>query len=316
MNYKKQSIICAIISGLIFVTIIISVGYSVGTGKFASDTPYGLSVKYIKLIKTNNAKVKYSDIIDLNEDKKITIVSEYKNQNYLGFYDPQLYFYDQKMINAVGVTRYFSESDYINEAKTGVLVTNTDLFLGFSSIPSVSTPLIEECIFNINTLSSLYKKDIKYIINLTSLDSMGDVIYMDSESINELQSVKEKLLDKGYEIEQREELSLVESIILACARNFRALVLFIPAIALYPIFLFSCTMYFINNRRILKIHKLHGGNIKAIFWNCGKEFMCLNIILTLIVSFVAYHYLNKLQFIYFTIDNWVEIYMLHIIMVS
>ena len=117
-----------------------SFAYSLSRRTNNIELPYGLSNNYMKFVNTENINIKFNDIINIQKDDKITIISEYAGENFIALYDPSFYFYDQKMVHALGGTRYFSNKDYVNKTKTGILVSDIDLFKGFTDMKNVNTP--------------------------------------------------------------------------------------------------------------------------------------------------------------------------------
>lgn len=110
---------------------LLSLGYCVARSETSKDTPYGLTYNYTQLKLTGTSKVNFQDIVDINTDTNITIISEYSNVNYIALYDPNYYFYSQKMVDFIGTTRYFSHSDYVNKTRTGILVSDdSNVFKG------------------------------------------------------------------------------------------------------------------------------------------------------------------------------------------
>ena len=83
MAYRKQCILCAIISCLIMSSTFISFTYCIGRRIAAKDVPYGLSENYIKLVRESLCEKSVEEIIDLENDTNVTIISEYSNENYI-----------------------------------------------------------------------------------------------------------------------------------------------------------------------------------------------------------------------------------------
>lgn len=312
----RNNIKSALLSSLILLTSIIAVSSAKGWAYYSDSSPYNFSYNYVKFESTNQLRVEFSEVVDVEQDDKITLLSEYTGKNYMGLYDPSFYFYNQKMIECVGSARYFSYQDYKNKTKTAIYVKDSDIFVGFSAMQSIRTPLIDKCIFNINTLSDLYKDNIDYIINQTSLDFLGDVVYIDSSDKKVIENVGKKLENKGYTKIEPEEEHLTVTLLQGCLSNFRGSVVLIPALLSYILFLFSCIMYFVNNRRILSIHMLCGGTRRKVLCSIGKEFFVLNacfgIVMLLGASFI---YREKLL-VYFTLADCIKLYTFHICMTT
>ena len=319
LNYKQQSTILGIISSLILTCVVIALGYS-ATRSYNRSTnqSFNLSANSITFKLNSDVKVNSSDIINPTTNDSITILSEYINEEYLGLYDPRFYFYRQKMVISHGETRYFSQSDYINKTKTAIFVSDIDLFQALSMLPSIKTPLIEECIFHINSMSSLYRDNINYIINQTRLEYLGDIVYLDSEDSNLLNIYKDKLLSHGYDlvIRNQDARGLSKLLYDSIPRTLYEIVVLTAALSMYPLFLFCCIIYFYNKNKTLEIHKLHGGRTSPIFFELIKPFLISNICISSILFFFVYSFYFKYLFSYYSFFSFIFILISHLAITS
>ena len=82
MAYRKQCILCAIISCLIMSSTFISFTYCIGRRIAAKDVPYGLSENYIKLVRENRCEKSVEEIIDLEtKESDIELLSDEEIEN-------------------------------------------------------------------------------------------------------------------------------------------------------------------------------------------------------------------------------------------
>lgn len=171
MAYRKLCILCAIISCLIMSSTFISFTYCIGRRIAAKDVPYGLS------------------------------------ENYIALYDPRYYFYNENPVQSIGERRYFSKKDYLEHTKTGVAVAWSENQLFGGNIQQMTQKgICEECIFLIDTSSKLYQSGIDYIVNMTSVEKMGETIYIDSDDTEKLQKIEHRLVSEGYKVAEKNKI--------------------------------------------------------------------------------------------------------------
>ena len=117
MNYKSQNMIYVILSGLILFCTFFSVNYTIKS-QIYNDLEYGMSIEHVKLIKSSDIMVHFDNIINLQHDTNIVIISEFNNKSYTGIYDPIFFYANENSVKSLGVTRYFSIKDYVNKTKS------------------------------------------------------------------------------------------------------------------------------------------------------------------------------------------------------
>lgn len=258
---------------------LLSIGYCVGRSQTSSKKPYGLTNNYRQFQLVSNEKINFQDIINVDRDTCITLISEYPSKNYIALYDPSYYYYRQKMVDYIGITRYFSYSDYQNKTNTGILVSdNSNIFAGYSALVNHNTPLLDELIFSINPLSVLYQPNIDYIINQASIKHLGNTVYIDSKDLQAVHDIEDRLISAGYQIVNNTHPNLLGICKFIVSNGLYEKIILIPALSLYIIFLYTCFMFFTNNKQVLKIHILHGGNTMYTFFTLSKTFLIINLL--------------------------------------
>lgn len=313
MAYRKQCILCAIISCLIMSSTFISFTYCIGRRIAAKDVPYGLSENYIKLVRENRCEKSVEEIIDLENDTNVTIISEYSNENYIALYDPRYYFYNENPVQSIGERRYFSKKDYLEHTKTGAAVAWSESQLFGGNIQQMTQRgICEECIFLIDTSSKLYQSGIDYIVNMTSVEKMGETIYIDSDDTEKLQKIEHRLVSEGYKVAEKKQNTWIkiEDII---PQSLYEIVVFMANAALYPIYAFACGMMFFYNRRILKINKLCGGTGWKIFCHLSERYFKVNIIGSAIMTLVCHVFIKNAIPSYVGIWSTVCLYLGHVL---
>ena len=313
MTYKKQCILCAVISCMIMSSTFISLTYCLGKRISAEDMPYGLSENYAMFVRKNPCKKQLGDIIDLEKDNKVTLISEYTGENYISLYDPRYYFYGENSVESIGERRYFSSEDYLEHTKTGVAVVWSDDQLFGADMQQMTQPgICEECIFLINSSSKLYKSGIEYIVNMTSLEKMGETVYVDSDDLKELQKIESRFISEGYKKTERKQGEW-KGIVDIMPQSLYEIVVLMANTVLYPIYAFACGMMFFYNGRTLKIHKLCGGTNWNIFRTLSGRYLKINIIGSASVTLVCYIFMKNEFPQYVGIWRTIFIYLGHVL---
>lgn len=278
MSYKKQNVLCGAVSCLILAALLFAVGYCIMRGVSRQDTPFGLSPDFISFKTAKSGKAKTKEVIDTEKDRNITIISQYKDENYMALYDTAYYFYSEKMIDFFESSRYFSGEDYREGKPVGIYVTSEyNLFNAYKEMKDKTTPLVKKLLFSINSLSRLYKEDITYIINQMRLEYLGDWVCIDSEDKEARDEMKEKLLQAGYVIEDSGYKGAFHAFWDGIVSGgLYTKVVLVPALSLYAIFLFTVFMHLVNNREVLQLHKLHGGEGMKVLFSTSRGFLLIN----------------------------------------
>lgn len=313
MDYKKQCILCAIISCLIMSSTFISLTYCFGRRMAAKDMPYGLSQNYRKFVREDLCEKQLGSIIDIEKDDEVTLISEYSGENYISLYDPRYYFYDENPVQAIGERRYFSKRDYVERTKTGAAVVwSEDQLFGADMQQMVQSGICEECIFLFNSSGRLYKLGIEYVVNMASLEKMGETVYLDSDDEKELERIERKLILEGYKkIEEKTNKWIGISDIMP--QSLYEIVVFAANAALYLIYAFACGMMFFYNGRRLKINKLCGGSSGKIFCCLSETYIKVNVIGSAAVTVICYVLMKKEFPRYVGIGSSVFFYLGHLL---
>lgn len=287
MSYKKQSILCAVISCFILAAMLFACSYCILRGVARQDTPFELSPNFVVLEASESGRVKTDQVLDADKDQDIIVLSEYTGQNYMAIYDPVYYFYNEKTIDFLGTTRYFSGKDYREKTSTGIYVSSEENPIdAFNEMEKEGTELVHELLFSINPMSKLYKENTECIVNQMSLDELGDRVYIDSRDTGARDRIKEALLKEGYSITDSGYTGVRNAFMDGLKKGgLYTKIVLLPAVSLYIIFLFTCIMYFFNNKEILDLHKLHGGKRSKMFLLFSKHFLLVNAIGSLLVIF-------------------------------
>lgn len=300
MSLKKNQLLLLSLNILISVAVIMAFGYVKSWGVFNKGLPYNLSQNYIELI-PGDINLEYRDIQDL----KITLISEYDDQNYLGLLDTNFYFSYEMKYKIMGMTRYFNEHDYINKTESAILIS--DYNAGECSLGMERDNTSKDYLFCINSQSSLYKDNIKEIINYTYIDKVPERIFIDSDNLTDLDIAFKKLADLGYVKVESKSITLITSVLYGGRHSNLFLVC---VFALYFIFGIVCYYQFLFNKKTIALHSVLGGGIITTAKNTSLLFWIGQVVIPIINTIVFIIYTNMNIFFSY---SYLEVYILVII---
>lgn len=290
MKYKTQILLCTIISVATLFASLFCINYVIKSSIYKNGIPYGMSINFLKLVRPSDVNVMFEEAIDVDLDTNLTIISEFNDTNYMGIYDPAYFYVQQNSIIAPGTTRYFSTNDYKNKVRSAIFVKDVDFFSGLDMLDAQKSPLVDDFIFHINSLSVLYDEGNDYIINLASLPHMGDVIYIDSKDIQEVNLIANRLVSYGYKVAS--DYNYIELFLQTIINDAYSRMILIPVLLIYPLFLLTTIFYFSSIRRITEIHKYLGATKLRLFGRFSRLFFGTNSCMYLISPVVIYYWLN------------------------
>lgn len=308
---KKKNFIISIASFFIFLSLVLSVNYAVQRRAVRMEIPYNLTSNYETLNNKEGKKVSFFEVIDVYESYNITVISEYLEDGIIGLYDPRMYFYSEINYAILDENRYFSYEDYINKVDVGIKIENNENDSIFSS-----SNYINEELFSIYEGADLFKEGYTKVINLTSLNTLGDVIFIDADDLNSVKDFTDKLIEFGYEIVEKEEITLVSSIILSLKSHIYESAVLVSSLSLYILFSITSYYYFYSLRKIIKINQLNGGSIIRTFIYLNGKFLKLNILLSVCVFFIFQIYTNSGFIETFNINHFNQLFIFHILVTT
>lgn len=275
MKYSISQRIMVIISVLIYIAGLFAFTYAAGAFAQTIERPFGLSPGYRRLFHSNpNVSLSFSDLSSLNWEESpavpITLISV-QDEN-LGLYDPQLYFsLDPHYIQA-GTLRVFSMQDYTERKKVGYyfLEEPSDL----PNLPAAQAKAAPdlEIINGIGEDSTLFDQTKAFIINLTSMETIGPELFIDGEP-TEVAKWSSALQELGYQIGTKDKVELGDVFILLLGRFNRVSIFLYLTSVFYILLLIGITAVELSGRRNAKVHTVCGGQGATLFFILHREWV-------------------------------------------
>ncbi len=150
MRVYKGQVVISLVGVLIGMSVLMMLTYIYDAAVTGSTNPFYMTKNYRVMKKNTAHKISFDDIIDLNEDMDILVISRYKDKPILGIYDPAMIMPFQNTYVSPGTTRYFSSSDYKNKTKAGIIIfehLTGELALDKTSV----NPYIDDILYGTNS---------------------------------------------------------------------------------------------------------------------------------------------------------------------
>lgn len=275
-NVKYHDVILITVSALIGISVFMLLTFVHSRVSTSEQEPFRMSFRYKTLQKTTENKVVFDDVINLENDKNVLVVTYNRNQDYIGVYDPMMTLAFENIVVLPGATRYFSELDYANKTKSGIIVNFNDVF-DLDSCKRVKHPLVDDvmyCTDNQSAFSTI--PNVTTVINLASLQDFGELVYIDGPSDEAVETIVTRLQGLGYTLQPKQRVGMVAAVL--NAHKDRLASIMAGGILLYGVFAVVVFWHFFHRRKELTLHYLHGGTQKTVFHNLGKNFMILSFI--------------------------------------
>lgn len=233
----------------------------------ARDLKYNFSGNYVKMEKIDSEPIKWNQIILLDENECYCMISEYSDENYAGIYDPELLLAGEMDISGFTTARYFSLEDYQKRTKSGIYVdhSNTEYSDGLTEIvrqfSSYTSDQVEICMGRISPISDLHREELSAYVNLTSLKTMGQFIYLNAENKEDLLPVIDRLENNGYKVSTTRTIAFYLNAASYLREDKRANLLLISTVWLYLIVCVGNIFSFRQKRKEIRIHKTLGTGV-------------------------------------------------------
>lgn len=307
MRQKNIRMVC--ISALLLFATVLSINYSFSRRWQWNEYPFGLSGNYKVLLRTDNDVIKPLEIIDPNLYTDITVISEYPESEILGLYDPDMLYYNRIWYSD---ERYFSYDDYREGRAVGALITE----YGDEPADRKSDVPYTECLFTADAAQPFCKEGYKYIVNLTSLNYLGKVIYLDGSDLAQVERFIDLLEQHGYKVEPGEEGSLLKMLGMSFVSHVYEMTVLLGTFCLYFLLVIADYYYFYMYRKVIKIHQLNGGRVFRTFYYLCKNFLIYNVLMCSCVWLFIYLY-RRAEYIWLITNmQWLEVIVLHICITS
>lgn len=233
-----------------------------------------------KVFRKGNKHVSFFDVIDLEVDSNVVVISEYDEKDYVGIYDPMMVLAGENTYQLAGRTRYFNQSDYKNKFKSGILLSNIEHQNQCQTLGKSKMDVVLYCAENID----MYKEKTTHLLNLSALDDLGDTVYIDFDDPKTAESFLKKIESFGYQDISVKNYRFID---VFSKLEVAQIILYMSVLlAVYLLLYMMLFWSFLNDRKYIYLHFLHGGNQKTIFLRYLQPFLLGNTIGLIFIYFI------------------------------
>lgn len=306
-----------IFSVILFMILILTVNYTFANYYFnnSNDIPFGLSDNAVVLKSRNGNNVPYSDIIDLDKNTDIRIITTTKNKKVIGIYDPSMYYYVNSTKFTLPVAlRYFSKEDYSSKANTSIAINQCSLGESQGEDMDNIGLRFNTTIINCLESSPLANNDTVIIKNLFSIPNQSNsTIYIDSSRINQIKDVQKDFEKNGFVKVNTKKLNIniVNSLYQSYQSKYPKF-LIISSFTLLMLYIVICYSIIEKNKNKMYINIVNGGSFAQILYHMNINTLIKNITYCCISSCLLIVYLIYLNKNYFSFLNYITVFLCYL----
>jgi hypothetical protein len=242
-----------------------------------SYSVFGMSENSVTMKSYSKPKAAFDDIIDVDKDNDVLVISRDTDSAIIGVYDPSMVMAFQNTYVLMGYTRYFSHQDYVNKAKSGIVISDS-LTHDINAWKSHTSEEIEDVMYATDTQSRFNDfENTSKVVNMASLDILGEYIYLDYGDKEAANRIIDRLIDLGYYRFDEEYIGLMATI-LGSFQSGPFGIIMVSGLMIYLSFGIVAYWHFYNRSKEITIHFLHGGTLIRAAKNTIKEFVTLSFI--------------------------------------
>lgn len=299
----KRNLIPILLSNLIaMIVLMVTIYIHVGTVTNL-EQKYSMS-KVHKVLEKGETQVSFFDVFDPQVDQNILVISEYNNENYLGIYDPQMIYAGRNSYQMKGMTRYFNTSDYMNQTNAGIFLSSYDNFNQCKVWGEKLMDIVLYCAEN----SGTFGEDITHLLNVTSLEALGDTVYIDYDDPETVKPLIEKMKSLGYQEISARDYGFVEIFLKVDPELLLIYILILCG--MYVMYFMMLYWHFLNERKRIYLHYLHGGSHLPILLSYVKPYL-KGSAYGLVFIYVLKETLDSIEFVRFSNVSFVLLLILH-----
>lgn len=311
MKFSTRQLLINLLSILIALSAIMMLSYVQASviNRAPNAFPFNMGLNYVIMKREPGQRVSFDDIVDVDEDTGVLIISRDENSETIGVYDPNMTKAFENTIpgRLMGMTRYFSYDDYVNKTKAGILVT-------YAPRQEYTSDNISELLYCTDLRSSFnYDRQVKEVVNLASLDTLGEYVYLDYGDEEVANRIIKRLRDSGYRRQTPEYVGLLKS--LFSAKGFYDGIM-TGGLLIYVFFGLAAFWHFYNDRKTISIHFLHGGTLKKMAGNLGVKFILLNLLGMIPVLLFSFFQQRTIFFFMMTDFSLMTFLAVHVLLTS
>ncbi len=254
----KKNMIPIVLSVLICSLIIMLTTYVHVATMTKLEENYYMSRNH-KVFRKGDISISFFDVFDIDKNSNILVISEYFDKDYIGIYDPMMVLARENSYQLIGNTRYFNIEDYKTRTNAGVFLSDIERQEQCQALGKQRLDVVLYCAEN----TGRFKEGIYYLVNLSFFDDLGDTIYIDFDEPKSVEPIIERIRGFGYQEISSENYKFFKVLKEA---DFGQIIIFITiAMALYGLFYMMTYWHFLNDRKHIYLHFLHGGSEYTIF---------------------------------------------------
>lgn len=301
---KNWSIIT--LSLLANLCLLFALNYSTGQRIYEEVIPYNLSQNYIELKRSEQSVKQPKELIDFTKYGHLIVIAELVDSRSVGLLDLQMKYYSEaSKVTAPSVYRYFSEDDYRNHSKVGILINDCDFFDIDSVKSSKNTYRLDEVINCFQTDVWDYGK-ITMIQNIYSVDSNEIArVFIDSSDIEEIRMIKKELLNDGFtSVGRNDNIPILGTVIDSIFGDKHERFMMIASVSVFLIYIFMSFLFSGKYMKFIRISKVVGGDFKMMLGLIIKitvvislVISCLATLMILYFDFLSTNYLSIMVFL-------------------
>jgi len=293
----KQQLLLNLLSILIALSVLMIVAYIQErvTEWSPGAYPFGMSEKHVIMKRESEQRVTFDDIIDVDKDTGVVVISRDENSKTIGVYDPNMVMaFRNTSALGIGIARYFSYDDYVNKTKVGILVSYADN-------RDYTSDNISEVLYCTHVRDAFnYDGNTKEVVNLASMDTLGEYVFLDYGDKQVADRIIKRLRNFGYRRHNlMEQIGLLKALL--NANIFPDGNILTAGLLIYLFFGVASYWHFYNDRKKISVHFLHGGTLKKMAGKITGRFFGFNL-LGLIPVLLFCYFLRKTD--YFIMTNF------------
>lgn len=274
------------------------------------DAPYKLSRNAIVLQVESSSNEKNNGFDFLNMNKDITVIAETNDKSVIGLYDPSMKYYinSTKFVNPT-IFRYFSEEDYNNNHKVGIVIDSIDRIMQ-KDLTSINYSNLEDFydidIINIfDTNSLIAEENTRVVMNLFSIEpSKIKTIYIDSYDSNKLEELKNGIKKCGYAETSIDSNKSILKIVYNSLTGGKYIQLMIhSSIFVFLLSVYIFMIYLSKYDKYVDISRICGASYMDILKLLFMRVCLITILMILVSSVLTLNYLENINKNYMTLFN-------------
>ena len=246
--------------------------------------PFHMGLNYMILENQENRSLKLTDIVDLQEDRNITIITKDDTWNYNGLYDPRYRYVHDQMLTYVSMAKYFSIRDYASPSNEVIVMDNDPENPAFGILEGQADEKGRKITGVFTPLAELYDSTVDEVRNMAET-GFGKTVYLDSDDRQVLKRVSARLEEYGWKEKKAYKHSLagLVSMTLNAPGNQYRFVDVLCCLSLYLLFLVICLISFHKEGRRLALNLLYSGERNRLY----RYFLCPFVVLNCISAVIC-----------------------------